>query len=192
MRIRRPHPPSSPAALVGLLLLVPPTACSGGASGGGQDDGGERPRGEPLEFVFYRHGGLCPRAPCGLEITVRDDGTWSARGFPDPDPARGTVESGAASRLATVLAVQWDELTGAPFRGTCPTAYDASESVYRVLRAAEGASAGDSVADPGERVIRELRSCTWDLERPAARRALDRLHGLWEEMGLPAVAGWDP
>lgn len=135
-----------------------------------------------VEFVLARAGGLCldgreGAALCERAITVRDDGTWQATGTERPGPAEGTVAVGAASRLAAVVHEGWEELTARPFTGTCPTAYDGQEVSYTVRRLP---------TDPNEvPEIREVRSCTYDLEHAGARRVLQRLEAVWRELGLP-------
>lgn len=162
-----------PAPLWIGFLFATAAGCSHGGVGNGEDVGA-------LEFVRLEHGGLCATGPCRVEVTVGDDGTWTASGTSPTGPDRGRVEPGAASRLAAVLEEHWEALTTAPFQGTCPTAYDGQETVYVVRRAGgEGAEAGD------EEVLRELPSCTWDLERPEAARALERLEETWRQLGLP-------
>jgi hypothetical protein len=137
-----------------------------------------------VEFVKGRHGGLCVNhgggALCRVEITVRDDGTWSAVGTQPPAPAEGTTEEGAATRLAAIVESEWDALTARPFTGTCPMAYDGQEMFYIVRRLPTGEGAELADAD-----VRQLRSCTHDFEYPSARRALDRLEAEWTVLDLP-------
>ena len=141
--------------------------------------------GTTVEFVLAREGGLCATADggaalCQLRIVVRDDGTWRATGTEPPAPAEGTVASGAASRLAAVVEGGWEALTARPFTGTCPSAYDGQEVWYAVRRLPSGP--GAELADA---VVREVRSCTYDLEHIEARRVLQRLEEVWRELGLP-------
>lgn len=139
---------------------------------------------DTVEFVRAREGGLCftPEggALCQLRIVVADDGRWRATGTEPPAPAVGTVVEGAASRLAAVLDAGWEALTARPFTGTCPSAYDGQETWYAVRRLPTGP--GAELADAR---VRELRSCTYDLEHAEARRVLQRLEDLWRELGLP-------
>ncbi len=138
-----------------------------------------------VEFVLGRQGGLCldaegEAALCQLSVVVRDDGTWEATGTERPAPAEGTVAAGAASRLAAVIDQGWDVLTARPFTGTCPSAYDGQEVWYAVRRLPTGPG-----AEPADADIREVRSCTYDLEHPEARHVVERLEELWRELGLP-------
>ena len=163
------------AALTGMLLA----ACA--AAG----DRGAASMATTVEFVWGREGGLCLTddgggALCQLMIVVRDDGTWQATGTEPPTSAEGTVASGAATRLAAVLKTGWEAVTARPFTGTCPSAHDMQEVWYRVRRLPSGP--GAELADA---VVREVRSCTYDLEHPDARRVLQQLEELWRELGLP-------
>lgn len=141
--------------------------------------------GATVEFVLAREGGLCVSAEgdaalCRLTIVVGDAGTWQATGTEQPAPAEGRVATGAASRLAAVVEGGWEALTARPFTGTCPSAYDGQEVRYTVRRLPTGP--GAELADA---VVREVRSCTYDLEHTEARRVLQRLETLWGEFGLP-------
>jgi hypothetical protein len=143
------------AALTGLLF----TACSAATAE------------TNLEFVRGRVGGLCPTADgggalCQLKIAVRDDGTWQATGTERPAPAEGAVAEGAASKLAAALEQGWEALTARPFTGVCPSAYDMQEVWYSVRRLPSGPGAELADAD-----VREVRSCTYDLDHPDARLA---------------------
>ncbi len=165
------------AAVTGMLLA----ACA--AAG----DRGAAAEATTVEFVRGRLGGLCPTADggaalCQLRIVVRDDGTWQAMGTEPPAPAEGAVAGGSASRLASVVEAGWDALTARPFTGICPSAYDMQEVWYRVRRLPSGP--GAELADA---VVREVRSCTYDLEHADARRVLQQLEELWRELGLPAI-----
>ena len=138
-----------------------------------------------VEFVFDRHGGLCPTpdgggALCRLTVVVRDDGTWSAVGTPPPALPGGTVRPGAASELAAIVDDGWEALTTRAFTGVCPTAYDGSELAYTVRRIPQGAAAPFADAD-----IRDVRSCTHDLGHPAAEVVLRSLDDLWQALALP-------
>lgn len=142
-------------------------------------------QGVAVEFVLARQGGLCPTADgggalCKLRIVVRDDSTWEATGSQQPAPAEGEVAVAAASRLAAVFDSGWAALTARPFTGTCPMAYDGQEVSYTVRRLPTGP--GAELADAA---VREVRSCTYDLEDAEARRVIQRLEALWSELGLP-------
>jgi hypothetical protein len=162
-------------AATGLLLA----ACAGAG------DGSAAALDTTVEFVLARAGGLCVPADgdaalCELMLVVRDDGTWEATGNQPPAPAEGAVAAGAASRLAAVVESGWEALTARPFTGTCPSAYDGQEVWYAVRRLPTGP--GAELADA---VVREVRSCTYDLEHTEARRVLQQLEELWREFGLP-------
>jgi len=138
-----------------------------------------------VEVQRGRYGGLCldPAAGgggCQVTVTVHDDGRWSIEGFPEPTLAAGTVASGAASELAAILEEGWSDLTATPFTGTCPVAYDGQEAFYVVRRLPTGPGAERADAD-----VRELRSCTFDLETPDASRWMDAFLRRWQELGLP-------
>ena len=85
------------------------------------------------EFEYSRWGGLCTTpdgaATCELRVVVRDDGTWSATGVPEP-PSGGTLPLGAASELASIFGQSWRYFTDVPFAGVCPTAHDGEEYGY--------------------------------------------------------------
>ncbi|MDX1492753.1 MAG: hypothetical protein R3253_01670 [Longimicrobiales bacterium] len=115
-----------------------------------------------------------------MTVTVHDDGRWTASGFPEPDASAGTVPEGAASELAAILDEAWGELTARPFTGTCPLAYDESERFWVIRRLPRGPGAERTDAD-----VRELRWCSYDLERPTAQRWLDAFEERWRELGLP-------
>lgn len=127
-------------------------------------------------------GGFCagPDGPCGVTVTVHDDDRWTASGFPEPDPSAGMVAEGAATELASILTEGWEDLTAEPFTGTCPLAYDGPELFWVIRRLPQGPGAERADAD-----IRELRSCTFDLERPEARRWMEAFEARWRELGLP-------
>lgn len=140
-----------------------------------------------VEFAVARRGGLCVTADeageqCGLTIVVRDDGTWRAEGTMPPAPAEGAVAEGAASRLASIIDEGWDALTARPFTGTCPIAYDGQETVYMVRRIPTGP--GAELADAA---VREVGSCTYDLDHADARAVLQRLDETWRQLGLPGL-----
>jgi len=145
----------------------------------------EGPRSEArYEVERYSYGGLCPEGPCGIRIVVGDEGSWTATGFQAPEPGPDELPPGAATRLAEAIEARWDALTAEPFRAACPTVYDGQEVVWTVRRlpsAGGSATPADTAA-----VVRELASCTWDLEADPAAAALDDVRALWEELGLPA------
>lgn len=164
------------ASLTTVLLLA---AC------GGVDERSPAAQETTVEFVRARQGGLCLQADggaalCQLTIVVRDDGTWQATGTESPAPAEGQVAGGAASRLAAVLEAGWSALTARAFTGTCPSAYDGQEVSYAVRRLPSGPD-----AERADAIVREVRSCTYDLDHTEARSVLERLEDLWNELELP-------
>lgn len=169
------RPRSAPLLAVTCLLV----GCGG--SGGARSNAAVA-----VEFVFDRHGGLCPSPDgggdlCRLRVVVRDDGTWVAEGTPPPEPIGGVVRPGSASELAAIVDSGWEALTSRPFTGTCPVAYDGSEVAYTVRRIPQGASAPFADAD-----IREVRSCTHDFGHAEAEAVIRRLEALWRELALPS------
>ena len=162
------------AFAVGLLWTW---GCSAGSVGGAGQE-------VAVEFLYERHGGLCPSPDggelCRLRVEVRDDGRWSAAGAPTPRPSGGAVRPGAASELASILEDGWASLTARPFTGLCPTAYDGSEVGYTVRRIPMGPDAPLADAD-----VRDVRSCSYDLTHPPARAVLADLEALWRELDLP-------
>lgn len=170
------------------LLVMGVVGCGAGerASGGG-GSAAEAPASGltwTVEFVRAREGGLCMTpdgggAVCDWVVTVRDDGTYSAR-TQGSEPEEGEVAPGAASRLAAIVDDGWDALTREAFDGTCPIAYDGQERIYRVRRLPTGPGAERADAD-----VRETRSCTHDWDHPEAQGVVRRLERVWEESGLP-------
>ena len=163
------------AALLGAAAAVAWTACT-------PPEGAEADR--RVEFVYERHGGLCASAEggggiCRYTVTVTDDGTWTAAGFPGPDTT-GVVPPGAATDLAVIFDAGWRGLTAQPFEGTCPVAYDGQEVVYRVSRIPIGP--GAELADAS---VREVRSCTHDLTHSDAELQLRQIQEAWETFELP-------
>lgn len=139
--------------------------------------------GPRYEVERYSYGGLCPEGPCGIRIVVGDEGSWTPTGFQAPEPGPGELPPGAATRLAEAIEARWDALTTEPFTETCPTAYDGPEIVWTVRRLPPAGGTGT----PGDTatVVRELASCTWDLDADPAAAALDEVRAVWEELGLP-------
>lgn len=170
--------PAPPAPLASLALVASLALAAACASGPGFD------RDHVVEVELAWSGGLCAGpeggGACGSTILVRDDGTWSASGFPEPDPSRGTVASGAATELADILESGWDDLTARDFTGTCPVAYDGQEVIYTVRRLPRGQG-----AERADASVRQIRSCTYDLEHRSAAGWIERFHERWNELGLP-------
>jgi hypothetical protein len=82
----------------------------------------------PLVTVETR-GGMCPLGACGSTIAIDADGRVHAIA---PFPKElGTVPDGVLEALATELSqADFVALTGQPFTGTCPIAYDGQETIY--------------------------------------------------------------
>ena len=139
------------------------------------------------EFEYFREGGLCPSddgggATCGIRVTVRDDGTWSATGVPAP-PAEGTLPLGAASELSSIFGQSWRYFTEIPFSGTCPTAFDGQEYGYVVREIPFGPG-----AERMDARIREVRSCTYDLERYDSLVKRNFIEEAWKALKPPELA----
>lgn len=101
-----------------------------------------------------RHGGLCVTGrECRSTLRI-DDTTISGEGYV---PRRLTASERIAL-LRAIVRLDSQYLQAHPFVGTCPTAYDGSESIYRFRG-----------------FPRALASCTSDLRRVAAVRLAERL-----------------
>lgn len=120
-------------------------------------------------------------ATCGIRVTVRDDGTWSATGVPAP-PSEGTLPLGAASELASVFGQSWRYFTEVPFVGTCPTAYDGQEYGYVVRETPFGPG-----AELHDARVREVRSCTYDLERFDSLVKRNQIETAWLALKPPEL-----
>jgi hypothetical protein len=132
-------------ALVAVLLAV--GAASASASGKAVRST------EPIVSVI-RHGGLCAS---GMECrsTFRiDDAAISGDGY----RPRLLKWSERLALLRAIGRLDLSYLRAHPFKGTCPTAYDGSESIYR-LRG----------------FPRSVASCTYDLRGVEAVQIADRL-----------------
>ena len=108
----------------------------------------------PPIATIVRHGGLCLSGSECRTVFVVTDRWISARGYVPRRFAR-------ADRLALLRAIKllnMPYLRAHPFTGTCPIAYDGSESIYR-FRGFE----------------RRLPSCTYDLRGVRAVRITERL-----------------
>jgi len=108
----------------------------------------------PPIATIVRHGGLClSGSECRTVLRITDRAI-SAPGYAPRRLAR-------ADRLALLRAIRllnMPYLRAHPFTGTCPIAYDGSESIYRF----RGFS-------------RPLASCTYDLRGVRAVRITERL-----------------
>jgi len=136
--------------LVALVLLAASFAASVGAANASRAV--FKPA-TPIVSVT-RHGGLCVTGrECRSTLRI-DDTTISSDGYV---PRRLT----ASERVALLRAIDRLDakyLQAHPFVGTCPTAYDGSESIYRFRG-----------------FPRALASCTSDLRGVAAVRLAERL-----------------
>lgn len=131
-------------------LAVPLGACGAPSVATRVEQGGPAATASPatpLASVVVR-GGRCVDGECREQVLVTYGGSWTyARG--DADPVEGTVE--ASRQRALLRAVRDTRLASAPaFVGTCPTAYDGSETV---LRWSPGPSLDDVEVSSCERVL---------------------------------------
>jgi hypothetical protein len=109
----------------------------------------------PIVSVI-RHGGLCVTGrECCSTLRI-DDTTISGGGY----APRRLKAAERVALLHAIRALDATYLRDHPFAGTCPTAYDGSESIYRF----RGFS-------------RSLASCTYDLRGVEAVRLAERLLG---------------
>jgi hypothetical protein len=109
--------------------------------------------GAPI-VVVVRHGGLCVTGrECRSELRI-DDATVSGEGY----RSRPLAASERAALLRAIGKLDLRSIRAHPFTGTCPTAYDGSESIYRFRR-----------------FPRALPSCTYDLRRVEAVRLVEKL-----------------
>jgi hypothetical protein len=113
--------------------------------------------GPPKAIVtVIRHGGLCfPGNECRSVLRIGDS-TISGEGYA-PRPLK---QSERLALLRAVGKLDVSYLRAHPFVGTCPTAYDGSESIYRFRGFA-----------------RTIKSCTFDVRGVEAVRLTERLLG---------------
>ena len=158
-----------------LVLTLLPSACGGPA---------ERVR-WVAEFEYMRRGGTCetPDGPqmCRLRVVVRDDGTWTATGVPQP-PERGTLPLGAASELAAVFSQSWRYFTEVPFAGECPTATGGEEYGYVERRIPYGPG-----AELMDARVREVLYCVHDLERYDSLVKRNQIETAWLALKPPEL-----
>jgi hypothetical protein len=117
----------------------------------GSAESAAKPR--PIVTVV-RHGGLCVTGTECREVLRITDRTISAEGYAPRRLAPG-------ERRALLRAIRRLDLRSVrahPFTGTCPTAYDGSESIYRFR----------GVAEP-------LASCRYELKGVPAVKLTERL-----------------
>jgi hypothetical protein len=104
-------------ALALLLLLVPASASASAAIGAAR----------PPIVTVTSHGGLCAAGgECRSTARITDT-TISREGF----VSRPLGRAARASLLRAVAALRIGKVRAHPFKGTCPTAYDGQEFVYR-------------------------------------------------------------
>lgn len=138
------------------------------------------------EFEYMRRGGSCPTPDgpetCELRVVIRDDGTWSASGVPEP-PSGGELPLGVASGLAAIFDNSWRPFTDVPFTGVCPTSEGGEEYGYvaRLLPVGPG-------AEDAETRVREVRSCTYDLERYDSLVKRNMIDAAWKGVRPPELA----
>lgn len=110
----------------------------------------------PPIVTVVRHGGLCLSGSECRQVFRITDRTISAPGYvPRRLPAADRI-----ALLRAIEALNMPYLRAHPFKGTCPIAYDGSESIYRFRGFA-----------------RPLPSCTYDLRGVRAVRITERLLG---------------
>jgi hypothetical protein len=109
--------------------------------------------GAPIVTVI-RHGGLCVSGSECRSVLRITDTSVTAPGY----VTRRLSARHRAALLRAIDALDIAVLRKRPFKGTCPTAYDGSESIYRFR----------GFAYP-------LAGCTYDLRRVAAVQLVDRL-----------------
>jgi hypothetical protein len=111
-------------------------------------------RSPPPIVLVTRHGGLCVAGrECRTTLRI-DDRTISAAGY----AARQLKARERVELLRAVDALDAKYLAEHPFSGTCPIAYDGTESVYRFRG-----------------FVPSLPGCTYDLRGVAAVRVAERL-----------------
>jgi hypothetical protein len=138
-------------AVVAALLA----AVLGSLFGAASAPAGQTGSPEPIVSVV-RHGGLCVSGTeCRSRLRITDS-TVSADGYV---PRR--LKPGERLLLLRAIGkVELGYLRAHPFTGTCPIAYDGSESIYRLRGFA-----------------RPLASCHFDLRGVAAVRLAERIFG---------------
>jgi hypothetical protein len=108
---------------------------------------------QPIVTVM-RHGGLCAAGSECRSLLRIGDSTISGQGY----VSRPLSRSARAALLRAIAKLDAAYLRAHPFTGTCPTAYDGAESIYRFRGFAHA-----------------LPSCTYDLRGVEAVRLTNRL-----------------
>ena len=112
----------------------------------------------PIATVV-RHRGLCYRGTTSPGMECRSVVTITDRWISAPGVRRRALtRSERADLLTAIRGIDAGYLRRHPFRGTCPTAFDGQESIYR-FRGFRG----------------QLASCTYDLRGVSAVTLVNRL-----------------
>jgi len=136
------------------MLATVLLAAAVGAAAGAGFTGAAAPR--PL-VVVVRHGGLCVTGrECRTVLRITDS-TISGHGF----RPRPLSTSARRSLIRAIGELDAASLRRHPFTGTCPTAYDGQESIYRFR--------GFPMSIP---------SCRYDVRRVTAVRLTERLFAM--------------
>lgn len=109
--------------------------------------------------TVVRHGGLCSTGMECRSVLRITDTAISGQGY----VTRRLTPAARTRLLRAVRRLDPAYLRRHPFKGTCPVAYDGTESIYRFRGFA-----------------RPLASCTYDLSGVAAVREVERLLGTLE------------
>ena len=139
--------------LIACAVAAALLAGSSGVLGAGSAAASAHATVRPIVTVV-RHGGLClSGTECRTLLRITDR-TISAAGF----VPRRLQPSERTALLCSIRTLDFGSIRAHPFEGTCPIAYDGTESIYRF----RGFS-------------RPLASCTYDLRRVQAVRLTERL-----------------
>ena len=111
------------------------------------------PAAKPIATVV-RHGGLCITGMQCRAVFRITDTTISADGY----RPRRLLRTERTALLRAIRALDLRSVRAHPFTGTCPTAYDGTESIYRFRG-----------------VTPQLASCKYALDRVRAVTLTDRL-----------------
>lgn len=101
------------------------------------------------------HGGRCPDGACDRTIQIMSDGTYTDT-TEASEQGNGQVPKSLIETLVQALEkADYEALKATPFTGTCPTAFDGSETVY-TFHTAEGSeelATCKFVLDPADPLI---------------------------------------
>jgi hypothetical protein len=142
--------PKHPTSRVVAVALIATVALAMGAAGAASPA-----RVAPIVSVT-RHGGLCRTASECTSVLIIGDASISGEGF----KTRRLAPADRSALLRAIGRLDLAYLRAHPFKGTCPTAYDGQESIYRFRGFA-----------------RSLPGCTYDLRGVEAVRLVERLIG---------------